>query len=177
MTSNNRNGTSSDINGDEICLLCGKSKQEKNLVCYSCYKLWQDEQIASVADKTKFVSIVEWTLKRAKTLTPVLEEDFLQAKTDLNNFKEKIKDQAYRNVRESLNGKPVEHGLFLEMLRARRQKLWKEGDGNKLFGRFKYLEFRISELPLLIKDLEEKVAAHDESQSMTETQDSEEAEE
>ena len=175
--SNNRNGTSSNINGNEICILCGKSKQGKNLVCYGCFKEYKEARIESIAEDLKDISIVEWTLKKAENFIPTLEKEFSQASDDLNNFKDGIRDKSYQDIKTALGGKAVPKDDFSDMLEKRRQKLWQEGDGDKFFGRFKYLELRMINLPLLIKELKEKVAAHDERSLMPETQDSEESQE
>jgi len=159
MNDNSGKKAGNRINEDEMCMICGRRKEERNLVCYSCYKQWQGEQIASVANKTKFVSISEWTLKMAETLTSSINVDLAQAQKELDEFKEKTSQQAYEDVKESLNGKAVERGLFSEMLQARQQKLWEEGDGNKFYGRLKSLERRAEKLPGFTQGLKEKVAA------------------
>ncbi len=176
-TSNNRNGTGSSINSDEICMLCGKSKKENKLVCYGCFRIYKEDRVESIATDLKDISIVEWTLKKAEDSSTTLKEEFSQARADLDNFKDEIRDQAYQDVKTALGGKAVPKDDFSDMLEKRRQKLWQEGDGDRFFGRFKYLEFRIINLPPLVKDLKEKIAAHNESPSMPETQNSEETEE
>ena len=176
-TSNNRNGTSSSINGNEICMLCGRNKQEKNLVCYGCFRKYKRDRIESIATDLKDISIVEWTLKKAEDSYSTLKEEFSQASADLDNFKDGIRDQAYQDVKTALGDKAVPRDDFSDMLEKRRQKLWQEGDGDRFFGRSKYLEFRMINLPLLIKDLKKKIAAHNERSSMPEPQDSEKVEE
>ncbi len=175
--SNNRNGANGSIKINEICMLCGKSKEEKKLVCYGCYKEYKQARIESVAIHLKDISIVEWTLKKAEDLSPILKEEFSQASADLDSFKKGIRDQAYQDVRKALGGKAIPKEDFSNMFEKRRQKLWQEGDGNRLFGQFKYLELRTIGLPLLIRELEEKVAAHDKQSSTSEAQDSEETSE
>jgi len=178
MADNNKNQAGNQINQDEMCMLCGRSKEVKNLVCYYvCYKLWQEEQIASVANNTEFLSILDWTLKRAEALASSIKEELSKAQTDLNDFKEAVRNQAYEDVKEKLGGKTVEHGFFSEMLEARRQKLWEEGKGDKLYGRLKCLEYRVANLPGFVKALKEKVALRDQELSDPENQDSMETDE
>ncbi len=172
-----RNGTNGGINKNETCMLCGKGKKEKDLVCYRCFGDYKEARIESIANDLKDISIVEWTLKKAEDLIPILKKEFLQASTDLDDFKTEVKDQAYQGVTEALGGRTVSKEDFSEILEQRRLKLWKDGEGNKLYGRFKYLELRTDNLPLLIEELQEKIAAHDEESSMSETQDSEKTDE
>ena len=177
MTGNNRNGTSGSINSNEICMLCGKSKKEGKLICYGCFREYKEDRVESIATDLKDISIVEWTLKKAEDSCSTLKEESSQARADLDNFKDGVKNQAYQDVRTALGGKAVSRDDFSDMLEKRRQKLWQKGDGDRFFGRFKYLEFRMINLPLLMENLKEKIAAHDEKSSMSETQDSEETEE
>jgi len=178
--SEDRNETNGSKNGNEICMLCGrtkdKGKEKKNLVCYGCFREYKKMWVKSMAEDLKDISIVEWTLKKAENLTPILKKELLQAEADLDNFKKEVKDQAYQGVTEALRGRTVSKEDFSDILERRRLKLWQDGKGNQLFGKYKYLELRMDNLPLLIEKLQEKIAAHDEQSSMPEDQNPEETE-
>lgn len=168
MNTDNKNGekkeTNNQINGKEICLLCGRKKQEKNPVCYACYQGYEKDRIRSVSEELKDFSILEWTLKKAKELQNVLKEELVKAQTEFNDFKNKVSDRAFKDVKGAL-AKAVPQEVFSEMLNGRRQKLWGEGNGDKLYGQLKCLELRVKNLPSFIEELEKKLAEREQKNS------------
>jgi len=169
MNDNSGKKAGSRINGDEMCMICGNSKQPGKLVCYVCFQKWQADRERSLVDDVKDIALLEWTLEKAKESESTLETEMLKAKQSLDGFKEKIQQSAYEDIKAALskNG-TLTRDEFSDIVEKRRQKLWTDGNGNRLFGHYKFLEFRFSRLPEFTEMLEAKITAKSQETQETE---------
>lgn len=148
-------------NDNEICLLCGKWKEEKSLVCQTCFKKWYAHW-----EKDEETPIIVWVFQKAETCCASIEEKLEQIRNSFDEFSESIKQEAYGNLSKALRGVKVPD--FSSMLDDRRQKLWKEREGDKLYGNLKRTETRAQKLPEFVKELKDKIEQFEREQELQE---------
>lgn len=148
-------------NGNEICMLCGGWKEEENLICQKCFKVWYAEW-----EKDEKVALVVWTFQKAKTCCTSIEKQLEEEQRAFEEFKRIIKQDAYQKINRALMG--VKIAGFSDMLESKRQQLWKERNGDKLYGQFKRLEVRAQRLPGFTQELKTKIDKYEEEQQKQE---------
>ena len=137
-------------NGNEICMLCGAWKEEKSLICRKCFNLWLTEW-----EKDEEIALVVWTFQKAKICCSSIDKRLETIRRMFSTFQTSIKEDAYKKVNQALMGIKVSD--FAEMLETKRQKLWKERDGDKQFGQLKRLETCAQKLPGFVEELKTKI--------------------
>ncbi len=144
-------------------MLCGEWKEEKSLICRNCFKAWLAEW-----EKNEEFPLIVWTFQKAEICCASIDEQLKKTTGNFSEFQRSIKQQAYDKVNMALQGVRVSD--FSDMLERKRQKLWKERDGDKLFGQWKRLEARAKMLPGFWQGLKTKIDKHDEEARQTQTQ-------
>lgn len=160
MNSNNKKS-----NDDEICLLCGEWKENKSLVGRNCFKQWRKKW-----EKNEETSLIVWTFNKANVCCDSIVQLLEGIKKTFDEFKQKIKQDAYDQVKQALGGASISVEDFSEMLEQKKQKLWKEREGDKLYGNLKRTEARAQRLPILVQELKVKIEKFEQEQQKQEQQ-------
>ena len=150
-------------NGNEICMLCGEWKEEKSLICRNCFKAWLAEW-----EKDEKVTLVVWTFQKAEICCASIEEQLEKEQRIFHEFQGIINQEAYKKVNMALMG--IKVSGFSDMLERKRQKLWKERDGDKYYGRLKRLETRAKILPEFTQELKTKIEQYDKEEQQKQEQ-------
>jgi len=147
-------------------MLCGSWKEEKSLVCQKCFKAWQAEW-----EKSEETPIIVWTFQKAEICSASVDKELEDMKRTFSEFQANIKQEAYDKVNRALMG--IRVSGFSEMLETKRQKLWKERDGDKRFGQLKRLEARAQRLPQFTLELKAKIENYEKEQQEKQKQEQE----
>lgn len=150
-------------NGNEICMLCGGWKEEKSLICQKCFKVWFTEW-----EKDEEIALIVWTFQKAEICCASIDGQLKEKERTFSQFKESIRQQAYDKVNAALRGVKVSD--FSDMIEKKRQTLWKERNGDKLYGQLKRLETRAQMLPGFTKELKTKIDEYEEKAQQTQKQ-------
>ena len=148
-------------NDNEICMLCGRWKEEESLVCQKHFKEWRAEW-----EKDEKVAIVPWTFQKAKICCASIDKQLEKEKRTFDEFQRIIKEDAYKKVDMALMG--IKVADFSDMVEIKRQKLWKEKNGDKLYGQLKRLEVQAKMLPEFTQELKSKIDKYDEEEKQEE---------
>ena len=150
-------------NDNEICMLCGGWKEERSPVCQNCFKIWLEQW-----EKDEETPLIVWTFQKAETCCASINQELQQAKRSFDEFQRNIKQEAYDKVNRALMGIKVSD--FQTMLERKRQKLWKERDGDKLYGQLKRLEVRAQRLPEFTQELRTKIDQYQKTEQQKQEQ-------
>lgn len=151
-------------NDNEICLLCGNWKEEESLVCHTCFQEWYNQW----NKEEEFPYLIVWVFSRVESCCVSINEELEQAKSEFERFKKAIKQEAYKRLTRALKGAYVAD--FSLMLEDQKKKLWKQRDGDKLYGRLKRTEVRAQKLPELLKELGAKIEQYEEEAKKAEAE-------
>jgi len=138
-------------------MLCGSWKEEKGPVCRNCFNAWRVEW-----EEDEKVALVVWTFQKAKTCSAGIDKQLEKKRKKFHSFQENIKQQAHSKVSIALKGVVVSD--FPDMVETKRQRLWKEQDGDKLYGQLKRLETRAQKLPGFCEELKAKIDKYEKEQ-------------
>lgn len=150
-------------NGNEICMLCGAWKEEESLICRNCFKIWLAEW-----EKDEKVVLIVWTFQKAEICRASIDEELKLQEKRFSEFQRSIKQQAYNKISMALKGVRVSD--FSDMLERKQKKLWKERDGDKLYGQLKRSEARTQKLPGFTQELKAKIEQYDKEERKTQEQ-------
>lgn len=150
-------------NGNEICMLCGEWKEEESLICRNCFKAWRTEW-----EKNEEVDLVVWTFQKAETCCTSIDKQLEEMKKTFSEFQRSINQQAHDKISVALRG--IKISGFPDMVETKRQKLWKERNGDKLYGQLKRLETRAQKLPEFTQELKTKIEKYEEEEKQKQKQ-------
>ena len=168
MNKNNHTTDNKKVNVDEVCLLCGKTKQADKDVCGVCMEDWENARESSLVDNLLDIPFDQWLLDSLQAVLPAITKELEATQKKLEDFKTAIQDQAHREITNALVN--WNDPKFDEFVKGRRQKLWNDGGGGKLFGKVKYLELRVNTIPGLVEEIQERIATNTEASLTAEAQ-------
>ena len=151
------NGNEKSVNLAEICPRCGERKNEKNLICGKCHSTYV-EAVGQLFVRTgEGPSIAKWLLEEIRLTYPGMKKEYQEALAMVDRLKESQR-KADLDL-EVLMGEQLNDEKFAEIIIARREKIWTDGNGNKYFGDMKRLENLIDHiLPELTIQLEQSLS-------------------
>lgn len=152
-TMNNGGKPEKAINLAEICLLCGGKKQEKNPLCGGCHDKYVSAGEQHFTETGGDLLFSEWELQQAKDVLPKVQKEYAEVKAKFDALREQV-SQVEESLGKTDLQKHLSHVQFDQLVQARGEKLWKDGNGDKIFGDMKRLEDRLRLLPELIEQLE-----------------------
>lgn len=150
----NSNGEKTEkvINLAEICLLCGGKKQEKNPVCGTCRDNYVSAGQQNFIETGRDLPFLGWLLQQAQNVLPKAQKEYDGVKAEVDALREQGK-QVMEDLGETDLQKHLSNKEFDQVVQARKEKLWKDNNGDKHFGDMKRLEDRLKLLPGLIEQL------------------------
>jgi len=134
-----------NINGIYLhCPLCGGNRRKaSDIVCPKCYQSYTNEAAIELT-RGNYINLWEWTKRKVADLLPEIEQEYARAKNQVDQLRAKVHHEALAEIKKASYGKFVPKNIFDEAYFQKRQQLWKQLDGNKVFAQMKALESRIS---------------------------------
>ncbi len=126
------------------CPICdAEKKHERDLVCPICYQEYVIEAGKALAEG-RIITPAAWAKPHMENRLEDLRIKLEKSQEAYKQLQENVRDEAYRAIKNALNGGWADDDVFKEALAQKKKTLWQEKGGNKLHYQIKAFEQNIA---------------------------------